>query len=61
MQGWRDPFNKTERLTMPGFSAILSPKDARAVIAYFKTLWSPQERRFQREESRKAPFPPETN
>lgn len=61
MQGWRDPFNKTDRLTMPGFSAILSPKQARAVITYLKTLWTPEQRRFQREESKKGSFPPEAN
>ena len=57
MQGWRDPFNKTEQLTMPGFSGVLSPKEARAVVAYFRILWTPEQRRFQREESRRAPFP----
>ena len=57
MQGWRDPFNKTKRLTMPGFSGILSPDEVRAVIAYLKTLWTPEQRRFQAEESRKQPFP----
>ena len=57
MQGWRDPFNKTERLTMPGFSGILSPKEVRAVITYLKTLWTPEQRRFQAEESRNQPFP----
>ena len=58
-QGWRDPFNKTQRLTMPAFEGILSPHEVRAVISYLKTLWTPQERRFQREESRHHPFPPE--
>ncbi len=57
--GWRDPFNKTERLTMPAFGQILSPAEIRAVIDYLKTLWSPEQRRFQIEESRKAPFPRE--
>ena len=57
MQGWRDPFNKTKRLTMPGFSGTLSPKEVRAVITYLKTLWTPEQRRFQQEESRKQPFP----
>lgn len=61
MQGWRDPFNKTSRLTMPAFSPILSPKEARSVITYLKTLWTPEQRRFQREESKKGSFPPETN
>lgn len=53
MRGWRDPFNKTERLTMPGFSGILSPKEVRAVITFLKTLWTPEQRRFQHEESKK--------
>lgn len=61
MQGWRDPFNKTERLTMPGFSQILSPGEVREVITYLKTLWTPGQRRFQREESKKGTFPPEAN
>ena len=57
--GWRDAFNKTQRLTMPPFGDKLSPKQIRAVIEYLKTLWTPQQRRFQRDESRKAPYPPE--
>ncbi len=57
--GWRDPFNKTQRLTMPAFGPALSPKEIRAVIDYLKTLWTPEQRRFQEEESRHAPFPPE--
>ena len=56
--GWRDPFNKTQRLTMPPFDK-LPPKEIRAVIEYLKTLWTPEQRRFQRDESRKAPYPPE--
>ena len=58
-QGWRDPFNETERLTMPGFADVLSPEEIRAVITYLKTLWTPEQRRFQWEESRERPFPPE--
>lgn len=56
-EGWRDPFNKTKRLTMPGFEDVLSPEETRAVIAYLKTLWTPEQRRFQRDESREDPFP----
>ena len=44
---------------MPAFAGVLSPHEVRAVISYLKTLWTPQERRFQREESRRHPFPPE--
>jgi mono/diheme cytochrome c family protein len=57
-RGWRDPFNKTERLTMPGFAAQLSPKQTVAVVTYLKTLWTQEQRRFQWEESQREPFPP---
>ena len=56
-KGWRDPFNKTERLTMPAFGDTLSPDQIHAVIAYLKTLWTPEEVQFQSEESRGHPFP----
>lgn len=58
-EGWRDPFNKTQRLTMPAFGQTLSPKEIRAVIEYLKTPWTNEQRRFQREESRRQPYPPE--
>lgn len=58
-KGWRDPFNKTARLTMPAFGQVLSPSETRDVIAYLKTLWTPEQRSFQLEESQHAPFPPE--
>lgn len=58
-QGWRDPFNKTQRLTMPAFGQTLAPKEIRAVIEYLKTLWTNEQRHFQREESRRQPYPPE--
>ena len=57
--GWRDPYNKTQRLTMPAFGQSLSPGEMRDVIAYLKTLWTPEQRSFQLEESEHAPFPPE--
>ena len=56
-QGWRDPFNKTQRLTMPAFEGQLSREETIAVIDYLKTLWKPKQRQFQAEESRKQPFP----
>jgi mono/diheme cytochrome c family protein len=56
-EGWRDPFNKTQRLTMPAFQQALKPAEIEAVINYLKTLWTPQQRAFQREESRNAPIP----
>ena len=58
-QGWRDAFNKTERLTMPAFNGQLSRGETIAVITYLKTLWTPVQRRFQWEESRRQPFPPQ--
>jgi mono/diheme cytochrome c family protein len=51
-EGWRDPFNKTKRLTMPAFADALSPEQIRAVITYLKTLWTPDQRQFQAEESK---------
>jgi mono/diheme cytochrome c family protein len=56
-KGRRDPFNKTERLTMPAFGDVLSQDQIRAVITYLKTLWTPEEIQFQAEESRGHPFP----
>lgn len=59
-EGWRDPFNKTDRLTMPAFKNVLSPAQIRAVITYIKTFWSPEQREFQWHESKDARFPPDT-
>lgn len=55
--GWRDPFNRTERLTMPAFKNVLTPAQIRAVVTYLRTLWTDEQRRFQWDESRDAPFP----
>ncbi|TBR72420.1 MAG: cytochrome c [Burkholderiaceae bacterium] len=57
--GWRDPFNKTRRLTMPAFGQTLSPKDIHDVLEYLKTMWTPEQRSFQLQESQQAPYPPE--
>src|SRR5712691_10063131 len=43
-KGWRDPFNKTKRLTMPGFGDLLSRQQIVAVMSYLKTLWTPEQR-----------------
>ena len=59
--GWRDPFNKTDRMTMPAFGNNLSPGEIREVVEYLKTLWTPAQRRTQRQESKKEPFPAEVN
>lgn len=53
--GWRDPFNKTSTLTMPAFEAVLTRGEIDAVIEYLKTLWTPEQRRFQADENRKGP------
>lgn len=58
-EGWRDPFNKTKRQTMPAYKDVLTPQETRAVISYLKTMWTPKQRRIQREESKHHPFPPE--
>lgn len=59
LEGWRDPFNKTDRVTMPAYKEVLSPQEIRAVVNYLKTMWTPEQRKIQREESRQNPFPPE--
>lgn len=55
--GWRDPFNKTEELTMPPFGDVLSDSEIQAVVTYLKSLWSEEHQRFQVEESQDQPFP----
>lgn len=54
-KGLRDPFNKTKRLTMPAFGEILSSEQIVAVVTYLKTLWTPDQRSFQAEETRDHP------
>lgn len=58
LKGGRDPFNKTRRLTMPAFADTLAPRDVRAVIAFLKTLWTEEQRRFQQEENQRPPRMP---
>lgn len=58
-KGWRDPFNRTDVLTMPAFEGTLSPQEIAAAITYLKTLWSPDQRQFQSEENQARPLPPE--
>jgi len=53
--GMRDPFNKTPELTMPPFNDRLSDQDVADVIAYFKSLWSDEHRRFQEEQNQRPP------
>ena len=56
-KGWRDPFNKSKRLTMPAVGGEMSPAQICAVIGYLKTLWTPEQRQFQSEETRDHPAP----
>lgn len=42
---------------MPGFGAHLSESEIRDVLAYLKSLWPPEERRFQAEASKRDPLP----
>lgn len=57
-EGWRDPFNRTDRQTMPAFGDRLSAQEIRAVISYLKTLWTAEQRQAQAEASKDRPFPP---
>ena len=52
-EGWRDPFNKTDRLTMPAFGETLEVEQIEAVIAYLKTLWKEEHQAYQERESEK--------
>ena len=40
-EGWRDPWNKTDRLTMPAYQEVLAPSEIRDVVNYLKT-WRSQ-------------------
>lgn len=52
-EGWRDPFNRTDRLTMPAFGDVLEPGQIDAVIAYLSTLWTEEQRAYQRQQTEK--------
>ena len=54
--GQRDVFNETAELTMPPFGELLTDEQIAAVIAYFKSLWSPEHRRYQEEQNRRPPM-----
>lgn len=60
-QGWRDPWNETDHKTMPSYKGILTPREIRSVIEYLKTMWTPEQRQHQKEESQDAPFPESTD
>jgi len=50
-EGWRHPFNKSDRLTMPAFGESLTDQEIGAVIEYLKTLWTDEQREYQATES----------
>lgn len=45
--GLSDPLHPNSPLRMPAWGNRLSDAEIRAVIAYFKSLWSPEHREFQ--------------
>lgn len=51
LKGWRDPFNKTDHLTMPAFKGRLTNDEVQAVIDYLKTLWTEEQRAYQAKET----------
>ncbi|MHB8732081.1 MAG: c-type cytochrome [bacterium] len=55
--GLRDPFNTTPELTMPPFRTQLTDAQARDVLVYFKSLWSPEHRRYQEEQNHRPAAP----
>lgn len=59
--GFRDPLKPPDSsLTMPAFGDKLNDAEIRAVIAYFKSLWSEQSRLFQWQVTQQQPFPTAT-
>jgi len=56
--GFRDPLKPPDSaLTMPAFGDKVSDVEIRAVIAYFKSLWSEQSQMFQWQVTQQQPFP----
>lgn len=53
-EGWRHPFNKTDRLTMPAFRNTLTDQEIQSAIDHLKTLWTEDQRRYQQSESENA-------
>lgn len=49
--GMRDPLRPDSAIRMPSFANRLSDAEIRAVIAYFKSLWSPDHREYQWEQT----------
>ena len=57
--GMRDPLRPGSPLRMPAFGDKLSDEEIRVLIEYFKSLWTPEHRQWQAEETGKdfAPTP----
>ena len=49
--GMHDPLRPNSAFRMPAFGNRLSDTEIRAVIAYFKSLWSPDHREYQWEQT----------
>ena len=49
--GMRDPLRPNSAFRMPAFGDRLSDAEIREVIAYFKSLWSPDHREYQWEQT----------
>jgi len=59
--GFRDPLKPPDSpLTMPAFGDKLNDAEIRAVLTYFKSLWTEESRLFQWEVSQRQPFPTAT-
>jgi mono/diheme cytochrome c family protein len=50
----REPDVSMLEVSMPPFEAVLSPEEIRLVIAFIKTLWTPEQRQFQWERTERA-------
>lgn len=57
--GMNDPLKPNSPLRMPAFKSKLSDAEVRAVIEFMKSYWSPDNRQYQFDETRKdfAPTP----
>ncbi|MGH2536350.1 MAG: c-type cytochrome [Candidatus Promineifilaceae bacterium] len=56
--GMSDPLRPGSPLRMPAFGDPLSEAEIRAVIEYFKSLWSAEHRQYQWEQTSKDVAPP---
>ena len=57
IKGWRDPFNKSKRLTMPSFKGRLTAQEIDILLGYLKSLWTEQQRIFQKAETKRRDKP----